>query len=266
MSLSCCTTAALASRRVGVRLGGQPVLHDVSLSVGVGQWLALVGPNGAGKSTLLRVWAGLVPHSGTVEVAGHPTGRLGLRHRSRLVAYVPQRPTLIASMSVADYVLLGRTPHFAVAGWARQADRGAVADVLEELDLAALAGRRLSTLSGGQAQRVVLAHALVSQPEILLLDEPTSSLDIGHAQQALDLLERLRLLHGLTVITALHDLNQAAAYAGAVALLHEGRLLAHGSPEQVLTSQRLSATYHARVQVSDSPTAPLTTPCAHRGR
>jgi iron complex transport system ATP-binding protein len=240
---------------VEVHLGQATVLQEVTLAVEPGGWLALVGPNGAGKSTLLRVLAGLLPHRGTVSLGGQPAHQLGLRARSRRVGYVPQRPTLIASMSVADYVLLGRTPHFAVAGWASRADRQAVADVLDELDLLALASRRLGTLSGGQAQRVVLAHALVGRPQILLLDEPTNALDIGHAQHALDLLDSLRLLHGLTVVTALHELNQAAAYATEVALLHEGRLHAHGTPAQVLTTNRLTEVYHARVHVTDSPTA-----------
>lgn len=187
------------------------------------------------------------------------TSSLSLRQRARLVAYVPQRPTLTSTLSVADFVLLGRAPHFAVAGWARGCDQDAVAQVLQELDLSALSTRRLGSLSGGEQQRVVLAKALAQQGQVLILDEPTSALDIGHAQQCLELLDRLRAQRGLTVVTALHDLNQAAHYATDVALLDRGHLLAHGTPTQVLTTARLSGVYHASLEVNPHHNRPLIT-------
>lgn len=243
-------SSAVTARAVGVRAGAQQVLQEVSLQVPQGSWLALVGPNGAGKSTLLRTLAGLGAHTGSVEIFGATTGVLSLRARAHQLAYVPQRPTLIESMSVADYVLLGRTPHFAVAGWARRNDRLEVAALLQQLGLAAFAARRLGSLSGGEQQRVVLAHALAGRAQVLLLDEPTCALDIGQAGAALELLDQLRRRLGLTVISALHELNQAAAFSTEVALLHQGRLRAHGSPADVFTATRLQQVYGARVEVS----------------
>ena len=156
-------------------------------------------------------------------------------------------------MTTRDYVTLGRTPHRPLLAAPRAVDRQVVADVMDRLELGRLAGRPLATLSGGEQQRAVLARALAQQPRVLLLDEPTAALDLGHAQQVLDLVDRLRRQDGLTVVSTLHDLTLAGQYADRLALLSEGRVVAEGSPAEVLTAQALRTHYGARAEVVHGP-------------
>lgn len=242
------TRVALSLDRVGVRYAkdGPPVVRDVSFDVAAGEWLALIGPNGAGKSSLLRATAGLVAHTGTVSLASQH------RSRARSVAYVAQQPVLPPGMTVAEYVLLGRTAHL---GWLRaegRADRRAAAAVLERLDLSRFGTRDLAAMSGGELQRVVLARALVQEAEVLLLDEPTSALDLGHGIGVLELVDELRRDRGLTVVSAMHDLGSAGRFADRLALLHQGELVAHGPPADVLTEPILSRYYQTPVEVLHS--------------
>jgi ABC-type lipoprotein export system ATPase subunit len=153
----------------------------------------------------------LVEHEGDVLVDGHPLGLRSARRRAQLVAYVPQSPTLPADMTAYEYVLLGRNPYVGHFGTESRHDRAMVVDVLERLDLAPFADRLLGTLSGGERQRIVIARALAQEAPVLLLDEPTSALDIGHQQQALELVDTLRRAHGLTVVSAMHDLTSPAS-------------------------------------------------------
>lgn len=249
--------AALDVRDVHVRLGGAPILHGADLRVDRGRLVALVGPNGAGKSTLLKAIAGVVPHAGTVLVAGEPMRARRPRERARLVAYAPQTPSLPPDMTVFDYALLGRTPYISYLGREGRADREITAAVLDRLGLAGLARRRLAHLSGGERQRVVLARALAQQAPVLLLDEPTTALDLGHQQQVLELVDRLRRADGLTVVTTLHDLSLAGQYADTVLLLSQGRAVAAGPPAEVLTEDALAEHFGARVRVETGGGRPL---------
>ena len=244
-----------------VRLGERTALAGVSFEVGAGGWLALIGPNGAGKSTLLRAVAGLVAHRGRVEVDGQVlrAGRHG-RRRALAVAYVPQRSTLPPTMRVADYVLLGRFAHHSYLGPDTALDRAVTARLVERLGLAELTDRPLAQLSGGEAQRAVLARALAQQAPVLLLDEPTTSLDLGHSQLVLELTDELRHESGLTVLWAVHDLSLAAQYADELLLLHQGRAAARGTARQVLTSWNLDRYFGARVQVLDGASGPVVSP------
>ena len=236
---------------VSVQLGSATVLDDVSLSIDRGDWLGLIGPNGAGKSTALRAICGLVATSGSITVDGLDVAR-DRRQLARLVAYVPQEPLIPDDMRVADYAMLGRTPHLGYLGIERPEDHAAVGQTLERLDLAALAQRRLGTLSGGERQRAVLARAIAQAAPVLLLDEPTSALDVGHQQQALELVARMQVDLGLTVIAAMHDLTFASQYAGRVALLTDGRVRAVGTPHAVLTADTIAAHYGASVHVLEA--------------
>lgn len=230
---------------VSVSLSGTPILHEVDLAVAAGEWLALIGPNGSGKTTLLRAVVGLVEHRGTVSVAG------SVAPTAADVALVPQAPLLPHDMTVSEYVLLGRTAHL---GWfARESrrDRAIVAAVLERLELGGFADRMVTSLSGGEAQRAVIARALAQQTSVLLLDEPTSALDVGHQEAVLELLDGLRRCDGLTVVTALHDLTLAARFADRLALLERGRIVATGGPGEVLEPGLLSAVYATPLQVRD---------------
>jgi iron complex transport system ATP-binding protein len=240
---------ALAVRELSVELGGARVLDGVSGSVEAGEWVTVIGPNGAGKSTLLRAVAGLVPRLGDVAVGGDDGSALPRRELARRIALVPQTPSLPQWMSVAEYVLLGRTPHLGYL--ARESPRDLeIADAaVVRLDLVELAGRRLGTLSGGERQRAVLARALAQQAPILLLDEPTNALDVGRGQQALELVDQLRREAGLTVLAAMHDLTLAGQYADRLLLLDRGRIVAAGGVTEVLTDELISRHYDASVRV-----------------
>ncbi len=242
--------AAVRLRDVSVRLGGVEVLHGLDLGVDAGEWLTLVGPNGAGKSTVLRAIAGVVAHGGSIAVDGQElTGRPD-RRRARLVALVPQRPVLPPGATVVDYVLLGRTPYLPPLRAPGAADRSLVSRVLAELELTDFAERELETMSGGELQRVFLARALAQQPALLLLDEPTAALDVGHAQDVLGLVDRLRADVGLTVISTMHDLTLAGGYADRLAMLDRGRMVAIGAPAEVLTAELVGRVYRADVVVT----------------
>lgn len=232
-----------------VVLGGHPAISDVSLTVASQQWVALVGPNGAGKTTLLRAIAALLPFDGTIAIDGLDIR--GLRHRdmARTIAYVPQQPQFPADMSVADYTLLGRTPHLRPLRAPTTTDREVCAAVLARLGLLPFAERRLGTLSGGERQRLVLARALAQQAPVLLLDEPTSALDLGRRVDALELVDELRLERSLTVVSAVHDLTLAGQFADRLVLMDKGRVLAWGPPADVLREEVLGRVYDTTVRV-----------------
>jgi iron complex transport system ATP-binding protein len=241
--------SALELRGVTVELGGRAVVDRVGATVADGEWVALIGPNGAGKTTLLRALARLVPFAGEIELDGRPLHELGRGELARLVAVVPQEPSTPPWMTVAEYVLLGRTPHLGPLAKEGARDREAAARALARLDLLGFVDRRLGTLSGGEKQRVVVARALAQEAAIVLLDEPTAALDIGHQQQALDLLDGLRAESGLTLVSAMHDLTLAAQYADRMLLLDGGRVVADGSPTDVLTAAVIARHYGAAIDV-----------------
>ena len=241
--------SSLAFDQVGVRYGKTVALQAFTDHVRPGEWLCLIGPNGAGKSTVLRTVAGLARHTGTITVDGAPLFERSPRRRAALVAFVPQAPLMPDDMTGQEYVLLGRNPYIGYFGSETKHDRALVADVLARLDLGAFASRRLGTLSGGERQRLVIARAVAQEAPILLLDEPTSALDIGHQQQALELVDRLRREHGLTVVSAMHDLTLAGLYADRLALLHQGHVVASGDAAHVLRPETLSEFYGVSVSV-----------------
>ncbi|HWM03129.1 MAG TPA: ABC transporter ATP-binding protein [Actinophytocola sp.] len=240
---------ALRLRGVSARYGSRTVAADVDMDLPTGSWLAIIGPNGAGKSSLLKSIIGVVDHDGEILLDDTPTAALSGRERARAIAYAPQSPQLPDRLTVTDYVLLGRTPHLAPLARERRADLAIVEQVLARLDLSALAGRVLQTLSGGERQRTVLARVLAQQAGLLLLDEPTTGLDIGHAQALLDLIDRLRTEEGATVVSTLHDLTLSAQYADRLLLLDGGAVVAFGTPQQVLTREIIERHYGADVEV-----------------
>lgn len=240
---------ALDIRDVTVRYGDLTAVGPVSLAVPSGAWHCIIGPNGAGKSSLLRAAAGLVEFSGTVEVKGVDVAQARVRERARLAALVPQHPVMPADMALADYVMLGRTAHIPAFRSETPSDRAAVSEALERMDLVELAGRRLSQLSGGERQRAILARALAQQSPVLLLDEPTTSLDIGHAQSMLEVIDSLRRDQALTVLSTMHDLTLAAAFSDELIALDHGAIIARGVPSGVLTEKMVTDCYEATVRV-----------------
>ena len=243
-----------------VSLDGAQVLRGVELTVAAGEWVNVIGPNGAGKTTMLRALLGLVPYRGKIQINGIRERRRAAR--ARHVAYVPQTPVIPPGMLVADYVLLGRTPHRGVFSAETVGDRQIVGDVLERLDLGGFGERSVQSLSGGERQRAVLARALAQQAGVLLLDEPTTALDLGHQQDVLELVEALRCEQGLTVIATLHDLTLAARYGDRVAILSGGRIAQCGTPAEVLTVANISEHFDAKVRVLDDPGGPVIVPSA----
>jgi iron complex transport system ATP-binding protein len=253
--------SGVAASGLVVEHGPRRVVDGVDLVVEPGEWVTVVGPNGAGKTTLLHVLAGIVhPDHGTVEIGGRDAKRLRTRERARLVALVPQVPVVPPAIRVLDYVLLGRTPYIPFLGTETVADLARAHDTLVLLGLAALAERRVETLSGGERQRVLIARALLQEPEVLLLDEPTSALDIGHQQDVLELIDTLRHDHGLTVISTLHDLTLAGLFADRLVLLADGRVVDRGSATEVLTPERLRQHFGAHVTVLHGDDGPVVVP------
>lgn len=241
-----------------VDLGNQRILDGVDLNIDAGEWITIIGPNGAGKTTMLRSLLGTVGHTGTIELDGtQPTKPI---ERARRLAYVPQSPVIPGGMLVGDYVLLGRTPHRGVFGRDSDTDCNIAMDVLTRLDLADFTMREVGSLSGGERQRVVLARALAQQADIVLLDEPTTALDLGHQQDVLDLVESLRRDRGLTVVATLHDLTLAARYGDRIAVLSGGRIVETGPPSAVLTAATIAEHFGATVRIIDDPDGPVIVP------
>ena len=245
--------SALSLDRVSVTLGSARVVDGLSARIADGEWVALIGPNGAGKTTALRAVARLVDYEGHVRIFDDDARLLPRKRLARRVALVPQVPLLPADLTVREYVLLGRTPHLGYLGSEGRADHVAVEASMEQLDLGEFAHRRLDTLSGGERQRATLARALAQDAPILLLDEPTAALDVGRQQQVLEIVDGLRASRGLTVLSTMHDLTLAGQYADRLMLLDAGRLVAAGSPEDVLTRALITEHYGAEVEVVDSP-------------
>ena len=224
-----------------VRLRRAEVLRGIDLHLEAGEWLGVIGPNGAGKSTLLRALAGVLRHTGTLEIGAGP--------RATQIALMPQTPLLPEGMSVVEYVLLGRTAHL---GWLRgetRRDRRIAAEVIGRLRLEEFADRPVTSLSGGEAERAVVARALAQQTQVLLLDEPTSALDLGHQAEVLSVVDELRRQDGISVIAAMHDLGSAARYADRLQLLAAGSTEAVGTPAQVLDPDVLTRVYRTPLDV-----------------
>ncbi len=237
-----------------VSYGKRRVLHSVSLRVNSGEVLALIGPNGSGKSTLIRAVSGVISiESGMVEVDGRALADLSTMERARYLAVVPQARNMPPAFSVYETVLLGRTPYLGWLGRAGEYDHDRVRYALERTQLAPLADRMVGELSGGEQQRVLLGRALAQDTPVLLLDEPTTHLDLQHREGLVHLVRELALSRELAVLMVLHDLNLASLYADRVSLLVDGQIQAVGTPSEVLTEERLSQVYHVPVHIIPHP-------------
>ncbi len=227
-----------------VRYSQSPALRGVSFALKPGESVAVVGPNGAGKSTLLNAVCGTIsPSRGRVLIDGRLVSSCGRKEVARLIAVVPQKLDIGFGLSVQDVVMLGRTPHVGILGSPGAGDKDAVSRAMRDTDIAHLARRRFSTLSGGEQQRTVLAMALAQETPYLLLDEPTVHLDLGQQWRLMETLQRLKRGRRVGVLAIVHDLNLAATYFDAVVLLHRGRVAGHGHPSTVLTAGAVSSVF-----------------------
>ncbi|MGP1255146.1 MAG: ABC transporter ATP-binding protein [Kiloniellales bacterium] len=236
--------STLRIENLEVRLSRRPVLRQVSLEASAGQVVGLIGPNGAGKTTLLRAAAGLLsPAAGQIRLFGRALADWSQAERARTLAYLPQGRGAVWQIKVADLVQLGRLPHR--AGWWQgptAEDRVAVAEAMAACDVAVLAERSVTELSGGELARVYLARVMATRPSLLLADEPAAGLDPAHSLDVMELFRR-RAAEGLSVVVTLHDLNLAARFCDRLVLLDRGSCAAVGAPSAVLTAERLRSVY-----------------------
>lgn len=246
--------AMLKIQSLKAAYGKQIVLQDFTLTISPGEIVALVGPNGAGKSTLIRAISGVIAiQSGSVLYGEQDLINLSPSQRAKIVAVVAQARPLGGAFTVEQTVLLGRTAHMNWLGQPQEHDQLAVQQAMKDTQTEHLAQRRIAELSGGEQQRVLLARALAQTTPVLLLDEPTTHLDLQHQASILTLTRELTHDSGLAVLMALHDLNQVSLFADRVALLVDGQLRAVGLPEEVLTVERISTAYQTPVQVVPHP-------------
>ena len=240
----------LEAEKLVFSAAGRTIIEDLSLQVPAGDVLAIIGPNGAGKSTLLKMLTGqLTPSSGAVRLQGEAVNSLAPSAMAKVLAYVPQGPQAPPDILVRELVSYGRHPHRAWYMGSRAEDEEAVERALERTGLLDLAKRPVGLLSGGERQRAWLALALAQQPQVLLLDEPTTFLDVCHQFELLDLLRRLNEEDNLTVVLVLHEINHALRYAKRVAVVKDGRLAALGYPWDVVTPELLRQVFRVQGEV-----------------
>ena len=243
----------LAVEGVWAGYGGRDVLRDVSLTVEPGEIVGVIGPNGSGKTTLIRVISrALHPTRGRISVGGQDPYAVPARRAARLVSVVPQDLTLVFPYSVLDIVLMGRTPHLGPLGTARAEDWAKVRWAMTVANVQHLADRPVGELSGGERQRVVLAQALAQDAPVLLLDEPTTHLDIRHVVEFMALVQRMGRDDGKAVVAIMHDLNLAAATCGRLVCLEGGRVVTEGAPSDVLTRALMWDVFGVEADVSTS--------------
>jgi len=254
--------------------GKRIVLREVSFAIKKGEFVGVIGPNGSGKTTLLRAISGFLlprgrtPFRGTISLEGEETRHMGRRSLAQRVAVVTQASDIMPPFSVEEFVLLGRVPHWGGFQLLETAKDRAIAEgAMEMAGIGYLKERRMGELSGGERQLVFVARALAQKPHLLLLDEPTAHLDIGHQVQIMDLLRELNREGALTILVVLHDLTLAGLYCDRLILVHEGRLRAIGPPQGVLTQGMIEEVYHTAVTVMETPTGgrPIILPVSGEG-
>ena len=246
--------ARLDADRLRFAYGPRPVLDDVSFAIGPGELVGVIGPNGAGKTTLVRLLAGVLsPIGGSVRLAGRPLSEYRRREVARRLAVVPQDAHVDFPFTALEVVLMGRAAHLPPLGFPRARDLTVARAAMQRLEVAHIEDRPLDRVSGGERQRVLLARALAQEPDVLLLDEPTTHLDLRHQAGIHDVLGELSRSRGTAVLSVLHDLNLAAMYCDRLLLLAGGRLVRDGTPGDVLTAEALGSAYRTRVYVGPNP-------------
>ncbi len=248
------TEPFLYAEGVHAGYGDLPVLEGVDFEVHQGRVVGIVGPNGAGKTTLLRVLTGVIPvRKGRVILEGRRIDEWSRRAVARRLAVLPQAGDILFDFTVGDIVSMGRLPHQSLLTGETAEDREAVAEALRAVGMQQYARRSFLELSGGERQRAIMARALAQRPRVLLLDEPTSHLDLGHQRAVMSYARALAGEHGLAVVTILHDLNTASLYCDELVVLFGGTVFARGTPEEVLRPEVIREVYGAEVEIVTHP-------------
>lgn len=244
----------VALDRVTFAYGGRTVVRNVSLSLRGGSITGLLGPNGSGKSTVMRLAAGLLaPREGAALLDGQPMHAISRADIARRIAVAPQHAQMPEAFTGWEIAFAGRTPHLGPLRGSTRDDDAIVSHALMLVDAVDLADRQVGQMSGGERQRLVLARALAQEPDVLLLDEPTTHLDLAHQVAFLDLALRLAQDAGLAILIVFHDLSLAAEYCDALTLMHEGAVIAQGTPNEVMTPERIAEVYGLEVSVIHHP-------------
>ncbi|WP_017254748.1 Fe(3+) dicitrate ABC transporter ATP-binding protein FecE [Pseudomonas tolaasii] len=243
----------LQAHQLDIGYGATRIVQGLSFTPPAGKVTALIGPNGCGKSTLLKAFARiLVPARGQLTLDGQAYTNLSARQMAQQIAFLPQVLPVPEGVSVRQLVAYGRSPHTSLWGRLSGSDRRQVTQAMQRLELDSLADRALADLSGGQRQRAWLAMVLAQNAPVVLLDEPTTYLDISHQVELLDLMGELAA-EGKTVITVLHDINQACRYADHLAVMHGGKLVADGAPSSVISAELMRQVFEVQVQIINEP-------------
>jgi len=245
---------AITTSNLSHSFGKRNVLKHLSFSVEKGDFFIIIGPNGSGKTTLMKLMAGILkPRKGQIEILGLPKRSYTPRALARAVAFVPQRLPVDLPFTVREAILLGRAPYQGALGIERERDLDIAEQAMQFTEVDHLNSLNIGQLSGGEQQRVFIARAICQEPEIMLLDEPTAALDLAHQVKVMDLMEKLKIEKGITVIMVSHDVNLAAMYSDQVLLLKEGQVVCMGTPSEVLSFRRLEETYACKLLVDESP-------------
>ena len=254
-------------KNISLNFRNKSILSNISFEVSTGEFFVIIGPNGAGKTSLLKIVSGLQKaQQGSVTIKGKNITGYTRRNLSQILAIVPQHIEVGFPFTVADTVIMGRSPHLGILGMEGKNDFDIAEEAMEFTEVSHLADRKLFQLSGGELQRVIIARAICQQPEIILLDEPTTALDPSHQLKIMDLMERFRRQHNTTIIMVSHDLNLASMYGDRLMLLKEGRVIKTGDPKEVLNKSLLEESYGCRMMVDESPLGQVArvTPIPHK--
>jgi iron complex transport system ATP-binding protein len=249
----------LDARDIYLNFRGKYILSNISFKVAAGEFFVIIGPNGAGKTSLVKILSGLQKaQQGSVTVKGKNISGYTRRSLSQIMAIVPQQMEVGFPFTVAETVIMGRTPHLGILGMESENDFHIAEEAMKFTEVSHLSDRKLFQLSGGELQRVIIARAICQQPEIILLDEPTTALDPAHQLKIMDLMEKFRREHGTTIVMVSHDLNLASMYGDQLLLIKEGRVVKTGDPRSVLNKQLLEESYGCRMQIDESPLGGVT--------
>ncbi len=244
---------AITIRSASTGYGRTKVLESVDLVFDQGGFVGVLGPNGSGKTTLLRLISGVLePWEGSVSLFGKPLSSFSRKEVARIVGVIPQESYFAFEFTVSEIVLMGRSPYIRRFGFESETDREIATQAMEQTEILHLRDRPVNRISGGERQRVVIARVLAQKPRVLILDEPTSHLDLNHQVEVYDILEKLNS-EGLTVIVISHDLNLAGQYCRRLVLLDSGRLVASGMPEEILSPSLIERVYKVKPLVQKNP-------------